>query len=136
MKAPRRGSTHAELEQVARIYQEHIDRGPVEAVKQLMGYGSTRTGARRVKEAEAAGLLPATTPGKRRRAQAQPAPAPAPANPADDPTAITAEEHVQAMRTRDPDLLRELAARKAAAGRPDLELVYLDMLPDESPQEG
>ena len=68
MKAPRRGSSRAELERVASIYAEHVDRDPVAQVQVLMGYGSSRTAARRVKEAEEAGLLSRTTPGKRRKA--------------------------------------------------------------------
>ena len=89
-----------------------------------------------MKEAEAAALLPATTPGKRRRVQAERATMLAADSLPEDPTAISAEEHKRAMETRDPELLRELAARKAAAGRPDLQLVYLGMLPDKPPQEG
>ena len=58
--------TRAELEEVARIYREHRDGHPIQAVKALRGYSSERTAARRVKAAEHAGLLPKTTKGKRR----------------------------------------------------------------------
>jgi len=66
VKAPRRGTTKAELEQVAKLYREHVDGRPVEAIRTLMGYGSDRTAARRVEQARAAGLLPSTTPGKKK----------------------------------------------------------------------
>jgi hypothetical protein len=66
VKAPRRGVTRAELEQVAKIYRDNIDSSPTNAVQTLMGYGSHRTAARRVQQAEGAGLLPNTTKGKRR----------------------------------------------------------------------
>ncbi len=55
----------AELENVARAYREHIDTTPTRAV-QLAGNYSERTAARRVQQARAAGLLPKTTPGKRK----------------------------------------------------------------------
>ena len=63
----RRGSvSKAELEQVAKVYREHLVGGPTAAVRMLLGYKSERTAARRVQQARAAGLLPATTPGKRK----------------------------------------------------------------------
>jgi hypothetical protein len=66
-RSARRGSvTRAELEDVARIYREHVDVSPTRAVKLLLGYKSERTAARRVQQAREAGLLPATTPGKRK----------------------------------------------------------------------
>lgn len=66
VKAPRRGTTRAELEQVAKVYRDNISGRPVESVRVTMGYGSERTAARRVEQARAAGLLPATTPGKKK----------------------------------------------------------------------
>jgi hypothetical protein len=66
VKAPRRGVTPSELEQVAGIYREHIADRPVQHVAALMGYGSDRTAARRVEQAREAGLLPPTSPGKAR----------------------------------------------------------------------
>jgi hypothetical protein len=65
-RASRRGEvTHAELKEVASVYREHLDASPTRAVSLLLGY-SERTAARRVQQARAAGLLPATTPGKRK----------------------------------------------------------------------
>lgn len=61
-----RTATRTELERVAQVYREHVDASPVRAVQTLCGYGSERTAARRVQQARAAGLLPETTPGKRR----------------------------------------------------------------------
>lgn len=66
VKAPRRGTTKAELEQVAKVYRDNVGGRPVEAVAAVMGYGSQRTAARRVEQARDAGLLPPTTPGKRK----------------------------------------------------------------------
>jgi len=64
----RRGSvTRADLEEVARIYREHSDASPTRAVAMLLGV-SERTAARRLKLAEEAGLLPPTTPGRKRKA--------------------------------------------------------------------
>ncbi len=57
--------TPAELADVARVYRENIDRTPTQMVGHLLGY-SPRTAARRVEQARAAGLLPKTTPGKRK----------------------------------------------------------------------
>jgi hypothetical protein len=65
-KARRGTVTRAELEQVAKVYREHLDKGPTKAVELLVGYDSARTAARRVQQAREAGLLPATTPGKRK----------------------------------------------------------------------
>jgi hypothetical protein len=63
----RRGSvSKAELEQVAKVYRKHLDASPTAAVRMLLGYKSERTAARRVQQAREAGLLPATTPGKRK----------------------------------------------------------------------
>jgi hypothetical protein len=61
----RRGPSADELEAVARVYREAIDGRPTEAVQVRLNY-SRRTAARRVQQARAAGLLPATTPGKKR----------------------------------------------------------------------
>ncbi len=66
VKRPGRGRTWAELEQVARVYRENIDGHPVAAVRVTMGYGSERTAHRRVEQAREVGLLPPTTPGKKR----------------------------------------------------------------------
>jgi hypothetical protein len=65
-RASRRGTvTPEELEEVAKIYREHLAASPTRAVALLGGY-SERTAARRIKQAEEAGLLPRTTPGKKR----------------------------------------------------------------------
>ncbi len=53
-----------ELKQVAKVYREHIGDTPTRAVELICGYASTRTAARRVQQARAAGMLPKTTPGK------------------------------------------------------------------------
>lgn len=66
VKAPHRGTTQAELEQVAKVYRDNLHGRPVAAVHIALGYGSERTAARRVEQARAAGLLPPTTPGKRK----------------------------------------------------------------------
>lgn len=73
VKAPHRGSTRAELEQVAKIYQESVAHKPVLAVMTTMGYKSERTAARRVEAARAAGLLPKTRQGKARAWDDEPA---------------------------------------------------------------
>jgi hypothetical protein len=65
-KARRGTVTKAELEQVAKVYREHLDAGPTQAVRLVLRYSSERTAARRVQQAREAGLLPATTPGKRK----------------------------------------------------------------------
>jgi hypothetical protein len=57
--------TRAELEEVARVYREFVGSTPTRAVQLAGGY-SERTAARRVQQARAAGLLPQTTPGKRK----------------------------------------------------------------------
>jgi hypothetical protein len=57
--------TRAELEEVARVYREFVGSTPTRAVQLAGGY-SERTAARRVQQARAAGLLPHTTPGKRK----------------------------------------------------------------------
>lgn len=64
-RASRRGTvTREELERVAKTYRENPE-SPTRAVELVLGY-SKRTAARRVKQAEEAGLLPVTTPGKKR----------------------------------------------------------------------
>lgn len=64
-RSSRRGTvTPEELERVAKAYRENPD-APTRAVALLLGY-TQRTAARRVKQAEEAGLLPVTTPGKKR----------------------------------------------------------------------
>jgi hypothetical protein len=70
VRSARRGKvTRKELEEVARIYREHLQEfpngKPTHAVKLARGY-TERTAARRVQQARAAGLLPKTTPGKRK----------------------------------------------------------------------
>ncbi|WP_300008061.1 hypothetical protein [Pseudonocardia sp.] len=64
--APRgaRGPSREELEEVARIYREHVADAPVKAVAALLG-ATERTAARRVQQARAAGLLPPTTRGRK-----------------------------------------------------------------------
>jgi hypothetical protein len=57
--------SRAELEEVAQVYREHVASSPTRMVAMLCGY-SERTAARRVQQARAAGLLPKTTPGKRK----------------------------------------------------------------------
>ena len=69
VKAPRRGVTRAEITKVAETYLKNADADPTTAVQNLLGYGSRRTAERRIKQAEEAGLLPRTTPGKRRRSE-------------------------------------------------------------------
>lgn len=64
-QSERRGASTAELEEVARVYREAIDGRPTEAVQVMLGY-SRRTAARRVQQAREAGLLPPTTPGKKK----------------------------------------------------------------------
>lgn len=65
-RASRRGAvTRAELEEVARIYRENLTSSPTRAVALACGYAD-RTAARRVQQARDAGLLPKTTPGKRK----------------------------------------------------------------------
>lgn len=54
----------AELKEVARVYREHVNERPVEAV-QALGY-TRRTAARRIQQAREKGLLPKTTQGKRK----------------------------------------------------------------------
>jgi hypothetical protein len=65
-RAARRGAvTRTELEEVARVYRQHFDASPTRAVQLLGGY-SERTAARRVQQARDEGLLPKTTPGRRK----------------------------------------------------------------------
>ncbi len=66
VKAPQRGITKAELEQVAKVYAENLQGSPVKAVQAVLGYKSERTAARRVQQARDEGLLPPTTAGKRK----------------------------------------------------------------------
>jgi hypothetical protein len=66
-RAAHRGAvSRAELEEVAQVYREHVASSPTRMVAMLCGYKSERTAARRVQQARAAGLLPKTTPGKRK----------------------------------------------------------------------
>jgi hypothetical protein len=53
------------LQGVAKIYRQHIDDRPTQAVSRAFGK-SHRTAARWVQQAREAGLLPDTTPGKRK----------------------------------------------------------------------
>lgn len=55
----------AELEDVARIYRDHIEGAPTAAVGKFLGL-SPRTAARRVQRAREVGLLPSTQPGKKK----------------------------------------------------------------------
>lgn len=59
-----KGPHPGELQQVAEIYRAHVGGHPTAAVESLLGM-SRRTAARRVQQARAAGLLPATTPGRK-----------------------------------------------------------------------
>jgi len=61
----KRGPSLAELREVASVYREAINGKPVHAVQIRFGY-SPRTAARRVQQARAEGLLPPTTPGKKK----------------------------------------------------------------------
>lgn len=62
---PPRTNSPEELAEVAAVYREHVDTSPVLAVQQVMGYRSHRTAARRVEKAREAGLLPATSQGRK-----------------------------------------------------------------------
>jgi hypothetical protein len=53
------------LVRVAEIYREHFDARPTDAVRRAFGV-SDRTAARYVENARKAGLLPPTTPGKKK----------------------------------------------------------------------
>jgi hypothetical protein len=64
-KARRGTVTRAMLEDVAKVYREHLDSSPTRAVAIEFGL-APRTAARRVEQARAVGLLPQTTPGKRK----------------------------------------------------------------------
>jgi hypothetical protein len=57
--------THEELEEVAKVYRQHLNSSPTRAVALYGGY-SDRTAARRIKQAAEAGLLPPTSPGRKR----------------------------------------------------------------------
>ena len=57
--------TQEELEMVARVYREHFDNNPTQKVETLLNY-TTRTAARRVRQARDAGLLPDTSQGKKK----------------------------------------------------------------------
>ena len=61
----RRKTPQATLEEVARVYQQHITGAPTAAVAAFFSL-SHRTAARRVKEAADAGLLPKGDQGKKR----------------------------------------------------------------------
>ncbi len=63
--AARRSITPEMLEGVAQIYRKHVDGQPTDAVRRAFGV-EYRTAAKYVQRARAAGLLPATTPGKRK----------------------------------------------------------------------
>lgn len=66
VRPTRRGTvTRAELEEVARVYRKNVTSSPTRAVALACGY-TDRTAARRVQQARDAGLLPKTTPGKRK----------------------------------------------------------------------
>jgi hypothetical protein len=112
VKAPRRGTTRAELEQVAKVYRDNIKSSPVATVQQVLGYGSERTAARRVQQARDAGLLPPTTPGKSKAWEDDLGTRP----PQDEPPV---EKHPTTLRG-----LRAAVKRLESQGRPDLALVY------------
>jgi hypothetical protein len=59
-----RGPSQSELEEVARIYRQHVDHAPTAAVQSWFGF-SRRTAARRIQQARAIGLLPPTTTGRK-----------------------------------------------------------------------
>ena len=61
----RKSVSQWELEEVSRIYNENVDGHPTKAVEKAMNL-SVRTAARRVQQAREAGLLPQTTPGKKK----------------------------------------------------------------------
>lgn len=61
----RRGPSDLELQQVAKVYREHVHSSPTRMVAELCDY-TPRTAARRVAQAREAGYLPPTTPGKRK----------------------------------------------------------------------
>jgi hypothetical protein len=117
VKAPRRGSTRAELEQVAKVYRENVDHKPVAAVQAVLGYGSERTAARRIKQAENAGLLPSTTPGKRRTADTS--------RPAEE---APAEQQHAPQHPKTKDELRAAIRERTEQGRPDLAVMYAEQL--------
>ncbi len=54
-----------ELERVAAVYRENIDRRPVEAVQEAFGF-ARRTADRRIKAARDRGFLPQTTKGRKK----------------------------------------------------------------------
>lgn len=60
---PRIPSEH--LQKVAEVYREHITDRPTDSVRAAFGV-SHRTAARYVQQAREAGILPETTPGKRK----------------------------------------------------------------------
>lgn len=61
----RRSVSRWELEEVARIYNENVEGKPTKAVEIGLDL-APRTAARRVQQAREAGLLPPTSPGKKR----------------------------------------------------------------------
>ena len=63
-RARRSGRTDEELRQVAKIYRDHFDNAPAEAVETVLGY-TERTARRRISEARERGFLPKTTKGKK-----------------------------------------------------------------------
>lgn len=66
--AKKRGTTPAELEQIAYVYTQHINENPTKAVEERFGL-SRGTAARRVQQARAAGYLPETVQGKKKGAE-------------------------------------------------------------------
>jgi hypothetical protein len=64
-KARRGTVTRSMLEDVAKVYRENLKSSPTRAVELRFGW-SKRTAARRVQQAREAGLLPRTSPGKRK----------------------------------------------------------------------
>jgi hypothetical protein len=123
VKAPQRGTTRAELEQVALVYRENIKGSPVAEVKERLGYGSERTAARRVQQARDAGLLPPTTPGKPKAWE-------------DNELRPLAEETPTAKHPTTLRGLRAAVKRLESAGRPDLASVYAEQIKERESRRG
>jgi transposase len=60
-----RKMTRERLQRIADVYRQHVDGRPTDAVAKAFGV-SPRTAARHVGQARDAGLLPPTTPGKKK----------------------------------------------------------------------
>lgn len=64
VRTGRRRVPKGRAEEVAKIYRQHVDGRPTEAIQNAFGV-SHRTAARYVQDARKAGLLPPTTPGRK-----------------------------------------------------------------------